>query len=191
MRELPARGDGDMVKEGSGGYDIQSILAEMKNEYWEGLSAHEEAYEERLECITFVLGGETYAFETIYASEVIRLPKLVRLPRVQDIIIGVFNLRGEILAAMDIRPLLGLTREEITASARIIVLKSERFSTGLIVERVSGVESLSLDDFEPAVTSLEGAQREFIRGQIPRNGELVMLLDVLKLTASPEIIVNQ
>ena len=100
-----------MGKAGSGGYDIQSIIAEMKNEYWEGLAAHEEAYEEQLECVTFVLGGETYAFETIYAAEVIRLPKLVRLPRVQDIIVGVFNLRGEILAAVDIRPLLGLPRE--------------------------------------------------------------------------------
>src|SRR5664279_1689767 len=143
MRELPARGDGDMIKEGSGGYDIQSILAEMKNEYWEGLAAHEEVYEERLECVTFILGGETYAFETIYAAEVIRMPKLVRLPRVQEIIVGVFNLRGEILAAMDIRPLLGLHREEITSSGRVIVLKSDRFATGLLVEGVKGVESLS------------------------------------------------
>ncbi|RQW77835.1 MAG: chemotaxis protein CheW, partial [Geobacter sp.] len=112
------------------GYNIQDILAEMKDEYWQGLAEIEEEYEERLECITFLLGGEIYAFETVYATEVIRMPKLVSLPRVQEIITGVFNLRGGILAAMDIRSLLGLPREPITASGRIIVLKSDRFSTG-------------------------------------------------------------
>ena len=179
-----------MEKETKGGYDIQSILTEMREEYWQGLAETEAASEERLECITFSLGGETYAFETVYATEVIQMPKLVRLPRVQEIIVGVFNLRGEIMAAIDIRPLLGLPREPITASGRIIVLKSEKFSTGLIIEGVQGVESLSVDTFEPAVKSLTGAQREFIRGQIDSGGRLVMLLDVMKLMASPEIVVN-
>lgn len=180
-----------MEKDTKSGYDIQSILAEMRDEYWQGLAETEEAHEERLECITFHLGGETYAFETAYAAEVIRVPKLVRLPRVREIIAGVFNLRGEIMAAIDIRPLLGLPREQITAAGRIIVLKSDKFSTGLITEGVRGVESLSVDNFEPAVQSLAGTQREFIRGQVDCDGKLVMLLDVLKLMASPEIIVSQ
>ncbi|HEY6873334.1 MAG TPA: chemotaxis protein CheW [Geobacteraceae bacterium] len=179
-----------MEKDSKSGYNIHSILTEMREEYWQGLAETEAAQEENLECITFLLGGEAYAFETAYAAEVIRVPKLVRLPRVQEIIVGVFNLRGEIMAAIDIRPLLGLPREAITAAGRIIVLKSERFSTGLITEGVQGVESLSVDTFEPAPQSLAGAQREFIRGQIACAGRLVMLLDVLKLLASPQIIVN-
>lgn len=171
-------------------YDIHSILTEMREEYWQGLAETEAVREESLECVTFLLGGEIYAFETVYAAEVIRMPKLVRLPKVQEIIVGVFNLRGEIMAAIDIRPLLGLPREAITGAGRIIVLKSEKFSTGLITEGVRGVESLSVDTFEPTPQSLTGAQREFIRGQITRDGRLVMLLDVLKLMASPEIVVN-
>ena len=56
---------------------------------------------------------------------------------------------------------------------------------------MKGVESLSLDSFEPPVKSLTAAQRELIRGQVTCDERLVMLLDVLKLMASPEIIVNQ
>jgi purine-binding chemotaxis protein CheW len=174
----------------SSGYDIQTILAEMREEYWQGLAEIEEAEEERLECITFDLGGEIYAFESVYAAEVIRIPKLVRLPRVQEIIVGVFNLRGGIMAAIDIRPLLGVPRTPITAAGRVIVLKSEKFSTGLLTDGVRGVESLSVDSFEPAVKSLAALQREFIRGQINADGRLVMLLDIPNLMASPEIIVN-
>jgi purine-binding chemotaxis protein CheW len=180
-----------MAKDAKSGYDIQSILTEMREEYWQGLAEAEEAQEERLECVTFCLGGETYAFESIYAAEVIRIPKLVRLPRVPEVIIGVFNLRGGIMAAIDIRTLLGVPQAPITAAGRIIVLKSEKFSTGLVVEGVKGVESLSVDNFEPAVKSLAGVQREFIRGQTSCDGRLVILLDIPKLMASPEIIVNQ
>lgn len=179
-----------MGKGGNSGYDIQTILTEMKEEYWQGLAETEAAHEERLECVTFVLGGETYAFETAHASEVLRMPKLVKLPRVQEIIVGVFNLRGEIVAAIDIRPLLGLPREPIGPSGRIIIIKSEKFATGLLTEGVKGVESLPVENFEPAIKSLAGTQREFIRGQIPCDGRLVMLLDVMKLMASSEIVVG-
>ncbi|KAF0221381.1 MAG: purine-binding chemotaxis protein [Geobacteraceae bacterium] len=172
------------------GYDISSILHEMREEYWQGLTEVEEGQEERLECVTFVLGGETYAFETVYASEVIRVPKLVRVPKVQEIIVGVFNLRGEITAALDIRPFLGLPQPPLTATGRIIVVKSDTFATGLLTEKVEGVSALSLNSFEPVVKSLAGAQREYIRGQLNVDGNLIMLLDIKKLMAAPEIVVE-
>ncbi len=180
-----------MTKENKTGYDIQTILTEMREEYWQGLAEAEETEEERLECITFYLGGETYAFESVYAAEVIRIPKLVRLPKVQEIIVGVFNLRGGIMAAIDIRPLLGVPQTPLTSSGRVLILKSEKFSTGLLTEGVKGVESLSVDNFEPAVKSLAGVQKEFIRGQLSCDGRLIMLLDIPKLMVSPEIVVNQ
>src|ERR1035437_7299213 len=110
-----------MAKDDKTGYDIQSILSEMREEYWQGLAETEEAQEERLECVNFCVGDETYAFESVYAAEVIRIPKLVRLPKVQEIIIGVCNLRGGIMAAIDIRLLLGVPQAPITAAGRIIV----------------------------------------------------------------------
>jgi purine-binding chemotaxis protein CheW len=162
----------------------------MREEYWRGLSETDELQEEQLECIRFTLGGENYAFETWFASEVIRIPKLVKLPKVQDFIVGVFNLRGEITAAMDIRPFLGLSQQPLTSAARIVVVKSDKLSTGLIVEGVQGVSSLPFTTFEPAMKSAEGAKREYIRGQLTVDGSIVILLDVVKLLADPEIIVG-
>ncbi len=179
-----------MTAEKKPGYDIRSILEEMKDEYWQGLSEAEEAGEEQQEYITFVLGGETFAFETVYATEVIRVPKLVKIPRVQELIAGVFNLRGEITAAMDIRPLLGLPQPAISATGRIIVVKSERFATGILTEKVEGVTPLPVNGLEPVITSLGGAPREYIRGQLNLDGRLVMMLDIAKLMNAPEIVVE-
>jgi purine-binding chemotaxis protein CheW len=171
-------------------YDIRSILEEMRQEYWQGLSAKTEVQDEFLECITFTLGGEIYAFATGYAAEVIRVPKLVRVPGVQELIVGIFNLRGEIIAAMDIRPLLGVSTPPLGAAARVIVVKGEGFTTGILTEAVLGVHPFSLGSFEPVVKSVSPAAREFLRGQINRDGEMSILLDIQKLLSSPQLVVH-
>jgi purine-binding chemotaxis protein CheW len=179
------------MEEKKAGYDIGTILHEMREEYWQGLSEVEALPEEELECITFTLGGETYAFETRHATEVIRIPKLVKVPGVREIIAGVFNLRGEIIAALDIRPFLGLPQVPLNGSGRIIVVKSEKFATGLLTEAVQGVTGLPLGSFAPPMKSLTGSQREYIRGQMNRDENMFMLLDIAKLLAAPEVMVDR
>lgn len=171
-------------------YDIRSILNDMRQEYWQGLSEITEVQEELIECITFTLGGEEYAFETIFASEVIRVPKLVKLPGQSSLIVGVFNLRGEIIAAMDIRPMLGLAQPALTGAARIIIIKGKSFTTGILTEAVLGVHSLPLEKFEPVVKSVDPSAREFLRGQINLGNEMSMLLDIARLLDSPALVVN-
>lgn len=171
-------------------YDIRSILNDMRQEYWQGLSEKAEVQEELIECITFTLGGEEYAFETIYASEVIRVPKLVKLPGQSSLIVGVFNLRGEIIAAMDIRPMLGLAQPALTGTARIIIIKGKNFTTGILTEAVLGVHSLPLEQFEPVVKSVAASAREFLRGQINLGTEMSMLLDIARLLDSPALVLN-
>lgn len=179
-----------MVMSDDRAYDIRSILEEMRQEYWQGLSEKTEVQEELLEFITFTLGEEEYAFETSYAAEVIRVPKLVRLPGSNKLIVGIFNLRGEIIAAMDIRPLLGISTPELTASARIIVIKGKEFTTGILTESVQGVHSLPLGMFEPIVKSVDPSAREFLRGQTNSDGKMSMLLDIARLLDSPAFVVN-
>jgi purine-binding chemotaxis protein CheW len=171
-------------------YDIRTILDEMRQEYWQGLAEVAQTQDEQLECLTFTLGGELYAFETTFASEVIRIPKLIRVPKVQSIVVGIFNLRGEIIAAMDVRSLLALPLLPLTSEARLIVLRAENFTTAIMAETVQGVVSFSFDMFEPVVKSVDTTAREFIRGHINRDGKMAMLLDMARLLESPALIVN-
>jgi purine-binding chemotaxis protein CheW len=172
-------------------YDFRSILEEMRQEYWQGLAEATEVQEDLVECLVFSLGGELYAFETSYATEVIRVPKLVKVPGAQELIEGIFNLRGEITAAMDIRPLLGLPRAGLTPLARIIVVKGGRFTTGILTEGVHGVTALPLGQFEPVARSVEAGTREYLRGQVKLDGQMVMLLDIARLLESPVVVVDQ
>lgn len=170
-------------------YDIRGILSQMREEYWQALEEEETTARESLDCLVFTLGGERYAFETQHACEVIRIPKLVRVPAVQSIISGIFNLRGEITAAMDIRPMLGLSRPEIGAAGRVLVVKSDRFATGILVEAAHGVQALSLDSFEPATAG--GGRRQFVKGHFNAEEGSVVMLDMEALLASPEIVAGE
>lgn len=172
-----------MEEKREAGYDILSILSGMKDEYWRGVSEVQEEAGETLECVTLLLGGEFYAFETVHAAEVLRIPKLIRVPGVPELISGIFNLRGEITAAVDIRPLLGVGRPDIGEEGRIVVVKGEKFLTGILTEGIVGIAPLPLDRFEAA----GAARSEYVRGEIRDGDRLVLLLDLPKLLASPAI----
>jgi purine-binding chemotaxis protein CheW len=172
-------------------YDISTILGQMREEYWQGLADEESAAEELLECLVFVLGGERYAFETQFACEVIRIPRLVRVPAVQSLIRGIFNLRGEITAAMDVRPMLGLPEPEFPVSGRVIVVRSESFATGILAEGALGVQGLSFANFEPAVATGPAERRQFVRGHFNDANGAVSLLDIEALLSSPEIMAGE
>jgi purine-binding chemotaxis protein CheW len=180
-----------MTQAKDNGYDIRTILSQMREDYWQALSEEETQSQEVLECLVFTLGGERYAFETQYACEVIRIPKLVRVPTAQSLISGIFNLRGEITAAMDIRPMLGLAQPEIGAAARILVVRSEHFATGIIVEAALGVQALVFDVFEPALSGATGRCHELVRGHFNKEDGSIILLDIEALLASPEIMVGE
>ncbi|MBU5637290.1 chemotaxis protein CheW [Geomonas sp. Red69] len=173
------------------GYDIRTILSQMREEYWQALAEEESEAKETLECLVFTLGGKRYAFETHYACEVIRVPKLVRVPAVQSLIRGIFNLRGEITAAIDIRPMLGLPQPEIGATGRILVVRGDNFATGILAEAAHGVQGLCFESFEPAATGLPGTRAQFVRGHFNLEDGSVVLLDMEALLADPELVAGE
>lgn len=179
-----------MAQENDNGYDIRTILSQMREEYWQALAEEESEAKEMLECLVFTLGGERYAFETHFACEVIRIPKLVRVPAVQGLVKGIFNLRGEITAAIDVRPMLGLPQPELGPGGRIVVVRGENFATGIMVEETSGVSGFSFDCFEPAA-GLSGLKGHFVRGHFNLENAAVILLDMEALLAAPELLVGE
>ncbi|MBU5613629.1 chemotaxis protein CheW [Geomonas azotofigens] len=171
-------------------YDIRTILTQMREDYWLALAEEESEARETLECLVFTLGGKRYAFETHYACEVIRVPKLVRVPAVQSLIRGIFNLRGEITAAIDIRPMLGLPQPEIGPTGRILVVRGDNFATGILAEAAHGVQGLCFDSFEPVATG-SGIKAPFVRGHFAVEEGSVILLDMEALLADPELVAGE
>lgn len=172
--------------------EIQKVLSEMREEYWRSLEGGEDAAAVATgDYLVFRLGGERYGFATALAGEVLRIPRLVRVPRVAPHIRGVINLRGQVLAVTDLRPVLGLPGGDIPASGRLVVVRAAGLETALVTEGVEGIVSLPLEEIEAPTEGLAGFPRELLEGQIHDGGGLLMLLDLERILARPEFVIDQ
>jgi len=139
----------------------------------------------------FHLSGERFALASTAAREVLRLPRLVRIPRVAGHIRGVINLRGQIVAVTDLRPLLGLSGEAVPERGQLIVVEAAGLTTALLTEGVEGIRPIPLSAIEPVTEGLSGFPREAAEGQVVGEDGLLLLLDLEHILSRPEFVVDQ
>jgi purine-binding chemotaxis protein CheW len=130
--------------------------------------------------ITFSLAGAKYAMPLGQVIEISRAPKLMPLPNVPDWLLGVTNLRGDIISVVDLHTFLGLPVDAHRDSSRMCVVRAERqeMITGLMVDRVEGLASLAGESFGWPAAGLEGNISQYLQG-VGEHGE--QLLRVLNL----------
>ncbi|AMV70795.1 chemotaxis protein CheW [Desulfuromonas carbonis] len=173
-------------------YEIQRVLQEMREEYWRGLDAVEEAaIGETADYLVLRLGGERFGFATSLTREVLRAPKLVRVPQVPSHIRGVINLRGQIVAVTDLAQVLGLGETVVTAGTRLVVVEAGGLTTALLSDEVLGIETFPLAAIEPLTEGLARIPRETVLGQVPRADGMLVLLDLPRLFSHSQFVIEQ
>ena len=136
---------------------------------------------EVLELVVFVLGGERYGIESRFVREVARLTRLTPVPGTPAFVLGVTNLRGEILALFDLRQLLGVVSEGVTDLGRIVVLGEHWREFGLLADSAS--EILSVPGASLAQTETAWG-RAYLRGVSP---EGVIVVSGEALLSDPQL----
>ena len=104
----------------------------------------EQETETAVQYIVVRIGNEQYGINIKYIDNIVRNQKITRVPKTQTYYKGVINLRGEIIPVMSIRLKLGLEDDEFTDKTRIIIVKIEGATIGVIVDQVR--EVVTLDD---------------------------------------------
>lgn len=117
-----------------------------------------------LPVVTFTLANEVYAVEARYVREVIRPGEHTPVPGAPDFLVGVTNLRGDILAVFDLRKFFGLPPGAVTELARVVVLGGDRAEFGVLADEVHEVRALGTGDLLDAPASVAGVGREYLRG---------------------------
>ncbi|MFI3275331.1 chemotaxis protein CheW [Vibrio sp.] len=142
--------------------------------------------DEVLQWVTFQLEEETYGINVMQVREVLRYSEIAPVPGAPDYVLGIINLRGNVVTVIDTRSRFGLMQGEITDNTRIIVIESERQVIGILVDSVAEVVYLrsSEIDITPSVGTDESAK--FIQGVSNRDGKLLILVDLNKLLSEDE-----
>jgi purine-binding chemotaxis protein CheW len=142
--------------------------------------------DEVLQWVTFQLEDETYGINVMQVREVLRYSEIAPVPGAPDYVLGIINLRGNVVTVVDTRSRFGLMEGEVTDNTRIIVIESERQVIGILVDSVAEVVYLRQSEIDttPSVGTDESAK--FIQGVSNRDGKLLILVDLNKLLSDDE-----
>lgn len=142
----------------------------------------EQEAETAVQYIVVRIGNEQYGINIKYIDNIVRNQKITRVPKTQTYYKGVINLRGEIIPVMSIRLKLGLEDDEFTDKTRIIIVKIEGATIGVIVDQVREVVTLDDDNTEKITrTSRDDVASGYISSIGKSKGELISLLDIVGL----------
>lgn len=153
----------------------------------EDLSARSEKKDLEL-LMVFPLGRESYALPIGRVKEVVKTPNIAPLPQSPDYIVGVVNIRGNVMAAIDLRNKLSGEAAAGKQQEFIVVLKEETFQAGLLVEQVPDtivVEASQISTSSALIKNL-AAEDRFIKGIVKKDGKMIILIDVTELFKTEE-----
>ncbi len=119
---------------------------------------------EILEVMLARLANERIAIETRFVREVHRPAEITPVPGSPSFLVGVTNLRGEVLAVMDLRELFGLPAAENVGRPQMVILGLQRPEFGLIVDEIYEVAKLRIGEILEPLASVAGLSRDCLRG---------------------------
>lgn len=144
--------------------------------------------EERLEVLEFSLAYERYALETSLVREVHPLRELTPLPCTPPFILGIINLRGQILAVIDLKRFFNLPEKGLSDLNKVIVLRRGRLEVGILADTVAGVRLVPVPEMQAQLPTLEGLSPDYLKGV---TSEALIILDAEKILADPRLIVHE
>jgi len=147
-----------------------------------------------LHLIVFKLGAEYYGIKIEQVKEVTLTPNITRMPRTPEFIKGVANIRGDIIAIMDLEERFGIRPVPVGEGmdpnlTYTLVIDAKDYSIGIVVREVPQSLNLSVSKLDKAPSFLQdtAVQENYIEGIAKVDNRLIIVLDMFKILSSDEI----
>ncbi len=151
------------------------------------LQAHQAAAEV-IEIVEFLLAHETYGVESLYVREVYPLKEFTPLPGTPPFVLGIINVRGQILSVIDLKKFFDLPEKGLTDLNKVIILRDDHMEFGLLADAILGVRSLPRKDLQLSLPTLTGIREAYLKGV---TSERVVIVDAQKLLSDRKLIVHE
>jgi len=136
--------------------------------------------------VTFKLENETYGINVMQVQEVLRVSEIAPVPGAPDYVIGIINLRGNVVTVVDTRRRFGLVSKELDDSSRIVIIETEDQVVGILVDSVAEVIEIPASEIETAPNVGTEESSKYILGVTSRESELFILVDLNKFLSEDE-----
>jgi purine-binding chemotaxis protein CheW len=140
--------------------------------------------EPSVEVVTFLLAYETYGLESRWVREIFPLRELTPLPWNPPFVAGIVNVRGRILAVIDIKKLFDLPEKGLTDLNKVLVIQGGAMELGILADQVLDMLSVPLNMIQPTLPTLTGIREEYLKGV---TAERLVILDAEKVLTDPRL----
>jgi purine-binding chemotaxis protein CheW len=136
--------------------------------------------------VTFRLADEIYGINVMQVQEVLRVSEIAPVPGAPHYVLGIINLRGNVVTVIDTRIRLGLPTAELTDATRIVIIEGAKHVVGILVDCVAEVVDLNMSELESAPNVGNDDSARYIQGVASHGDELLILVDLNKLLTDGE-----
>lgn len=143
--------------------------------------------EDHLEVVEFCLSQEHYALEGRYVREVYPLVDLTPLPGTPAFIIGIINIRGQILSVVDLKKFFQMPEKGLSDLCKVVVLSEGGREFGILADQVMGVTMVSLHSLQSSLPTLTGIREQYLKGV---TSKALIVLDGKKILQDPQMVVH-
>jgi purine-binding chemotaxis protein CheW len=180
--ERPPQGPGGRVSE-----EKKKILKARAQELArEG--EKEKTIEESIEIVEFLLAYEKYGIESSYVREIHPLKELTPVPCTPAFVLGIINLRGQIVSVIDMKKFFDLPERGLTDLNKVIIVHDDSMEFGILADSILGVRTMPTEEVQAPLPTLTRIHTEYLRGVTQ---EPIVVLDAAKILSSRNLRVHE
>lgn len=139
-----------------------------------------------VELATFYIGDALCGMDILKVQEINKLMQMTKVPQAPEYVLGILNLRGQIVTIIDLGKKLGLGETDISRDPRNIIVNSAVGHVGLLVIKIGDVVAADMEKLEPPPANMRGIQGDFFTGVYKTQNTLIGILDVEKVLSLDE-----
>lgn len=126
----------------------------------------------------FRLGQEWYVIEMGFLQETIPSVRISRLPRSKEFLLGMMNVRGNLVLMVDLARLLHVGATQVDERSKVVLLKTGEDITGFPVDEIQEVIELDTGRAQDSIATIKGIEAEFIKGLFRHKDKYLVWIDI-------------
>lgn len=131
--------------------------------------------------VTFRLDAEKYGINVMQVREVLKITEIAPVPGAPGFVLGIINLRGNVVTVIDARQRFGLQPRDMDEATRIVIIEDGEQVVGMVVDSVAEVMNILPTEIELAPNVGNDESAKFIQGVSHQGEELTILIDHARL----------
>jgi purine-binding chemotaxis protein CheW len=141
-----------------------------------------------LEIVEFILGAERYGIESSYVREICPLHDFTVLPGVPAFVLGLINVRGQILSVISLKRFFNLPEKGLSDLNKVIVAQGPQVEVGILADRIVGIRRVSAQELSAPLPSIAGDAGLY---QLGITRDSLVVLDAARMFGDGDLIVNK